>query len=117
MKIMISTRGDFVSPRFDMSSEVIIATCYDHQLMEEPRSLILSDISAEVLCDLALKENVATVVCGGIEDEHYQFLIWKKIKVIDAVIGPYVDALQLAMDNELKPGTILAGVKSREVAS
>lgn len=117
MKIMISTRGDFVSPRFDLSSEVIIATCYDHQLMEEPRSLILSDISAEVLCDLALKENVATVICGGIEDEHHQFLTWKKITVIDAVIGPYIDALQLAMDNELTSGTILAGVTSREVAS
>ncbi len=116
MKIMISTRGDFVSPRFDLSSEVVIATCYDHQLMEEPRSLILSDISAEVLCDLALKEDVALVVCGGIEDEHYKFLIWKKIKVIDAVIGPYADVLQLAMNNELQSGTIFAGVASREVA-
>jgi predicted Fe-Mo cluster-binding NifX family protein len=117
MKIMISTRGDFVSPRFDLSSEVIIATCYDYQLMEEPRSLILADISAEVLCDLALKENVAVIVCGGIEEEHYQFLIWKKITVIDAVIGPYADALKLVLNNKLKSGTILPGVTTREVAS
>ncbi|MCF8056154.1 MAG: hypothetical protein K9K37_05905 [Desulfocapsa sp.] len=117
MKIMISTRGDFVSPRFDLSSEVIIATYYDQQLMEEPRSLILSDVSAEILCDLALKENVSTVICGGIEEEHYQFLTWKKVTVIDAVIGPYADVLQLLMDNRLKPGTILPGVTSREVAA
>lgn len=117
MKIMISTRGDFVSPRFDLSSEVIIATYYDQQLMEEPRSLLLSDVSAEILCDLALRENVAIVVCGGIEEEHYQFLTWKKITVIDAVIGPYTDALQLAMESQLEPGTILPGATSREVAS
>jgi len=114
---MISTRGDFVSPRFDLSSEVTIATCYDQQLMEEPRTLILSEISAEILCDLALKENVAIIICGGIQEEHYQFLTWKKITVIDAVVGPYADALRLAMENQLQSGTILPGVKSREVAS
>lgn len=117
MKIMITTRGDFVSPRFDLSFEVIVATCYDQQLMEEPRSLILSEVSAEILCDLALKEEVAIVICGGIEKEHYQFLTWKKITVIDSVIGPYVDALQLTLDNNLESGAILPGVTSREVAS
>lgn len=116
MKIMISTRGDFVSPRFDLSSEVIIATCYDQQIMEEPRSLILADISAEILCELALKEKVAIVVCGGIEEEHFQFLSWKKIKVIDGVIGPFAEVLQLVLDNRLTPGAILPGVISREVA-
>ncbi len=116
MKVMISTRGDFVSPRFDLSSEVILATCYDQQLMEEPRSLILADISAEVLCDLALKEKVAIIVCGGIEEEHYQFLSWKKITVIDGVIGPYADVLQMVLDNSLQSGAILPGVASREVA-
>ncbi len=117
MKIMITARGDFVSPRFDLSSEVIVATCYDQQLMEEPRSLILAEVSAEIICDLALKEKVATVVCGGIEEEHYKFLTWKKIKVIDAVVGPYADVLRLAMDNNLEAGIILPGVTSREVAS
>ena len=117
MKIMITTCGDFVTPRFDLSSEVIIATYYDQQLMEEPRPLILAEVSAEILCELALKEKVAIVVCGGIEEQHYQFLTWKKITVIDAVIGPYTDVLQLVVDNTLEPGTILPGVTSREVAS
>jgi hypothetical protein len=117
MKIMITIRGDFVSPRFDLSSEVIVATYYDQQLMEEPRSLLLAEVSAEIICDLALKEKVAIVICGGIEEEHYQFLTWKKITVIDAVVGPYTDVLQLAVDSGLEPGTILPGVTSREVAS
>ncbi len=116
MKILMTTRGDFISPRFDLSPEVIIATYYDQQLLEEPRSIIVSDVSAETICDFALKENVGIVVCGGIEEEHYQFLTWKKITVIDAVVGPYADVLQLVMNNRLESGTILPGVTSREVA-
>lgn len=111
---MITTRGDFVSPRFDMSSEAIIATCYDQQLLEEPHSLVLSNVSAELICDLALKENIDVVICGGIEEQHYQFLIWKKITVFDSVIGPHAVVLQLAMDNALQAGAILPGVRSRE---
>jgi hypothetical protein len=114
---MITTRGDFVSPRFDMSLEVIIATCYDRQLLEEPHTLVLSKVSAEVICDLALKEKIDIVICGGIEEQHYQFLIWKKIIVFDSVIGPHVKVLRLAMDNTLEPGTILPGVDSREKVS
>ena len=117
MKILITTRGDFVSPRFDLTPEVLIATCYDRQLLEDPRTIILSDISAEIICDLALVEKVTTVICGGIEELHYQFLTWKKITVIDAVVGPHADVLQLVMNNNLKPGSILPGVTSREVAS
>jgi len=115
MKIMITIRGDFVSPRFDLSPEVIIATYYDGRLLEEPRSIIVSDVSAEIICDLALQENVATVICGGVEEQHYQFLTWKKITVIDAVVGPYAEVLQLVMNNTLDPGTILPGVTSKEV--
>jgi hypothetical protein len=111
---MITTRGDFVSPRFDMSLEVIIATCHDRQLQEEPHSLVLSKVSAEVICDLALKEKIDIVICGGIEEQHYQFLIWKKITVFDSVIGPHAGVLRLAMDKTLESGTILPGVNTRE---
>jgi len=116
VKIMITIRGDFVSPRFDLSSEVIVATYYDGQLLEEPHSIIISDVSAEKICDLALKEKVALVICGGIEDQHFQFLKWKKITIIDAIVGPYADVLQLVMNNVFEPGTILPGVTTREVS-
>ncbi len=116
MKIMITIRGDFVSPRLDLSSEVIIATYYDGQLLEEPHSIIISDVSAEKICDLVLKENVATVICGGIEEQHYQFLSWKKITVIDAVVGPHARVLHEAMNNTIEAGTIFPGVTAREVS-
>ncbi|MGW8195320.1 MAG: NifB/NifX family molybdenum-iron cluster-binding protein [Desulforhopalus sp.] len=114
MKVMITVRGDFVSPRFDMSSEVIIAAYYDRRLLEEPHSLILSDVSAEMICNLALREDIGVVICGGIEDQHHKFLTWRKITVIDSVIGPHVDALELVLQDKLSSNTILAGVTSRE---
>lgn len=117
MKILITVRGDFVAPRFDQTAEVIIAACYDHQLLEEPRSIILSEFSAEKMCDLVLKENVSVVVCGAIEEKHYQFLTWKKIVVIDSVIGPYKDAMELAVTNALVAGSILQGATFSGVVS
>lgn len=114
MKILITVWGDFVSPRFDMSSEVIVATCYDRQLLEEPRSIILSSVSGELICDLVMKENIEVVVCGGIEEQHYQFLVWKKIKVFDSVIGPHAEVLDLAIKHTLTPNIILPGTINHE---
>ncbi|MBW1749364.1 MAG: hypothetical protein JRJ37_01410 [Deltaproteobacteria bacterium] len=60
--------------------------------------------------------NLPSRKISGIEEQHYQFLTWKKITVIDAVVGPYADVLELAMNNNLEPGSILPGVTSKEVA-
>lgn len=107
MKIFIATAGDAIAPRFDMASEAIIAVCYDRQLLEEPRALLMADASAEMLCEMILKEQVKTVICCGIEEEHYCFLRWKKVNVFDSVIGSWQQALRLAMTGELRAGSIL----------
>ncbi|MBM9519375.1 hypothetical protein JWG39_06000 [Desulforhopalus vacuolatus] len=107
MKLLIPTCGNHVAPRFDNATEVLIATCYDRQLLEEPRFILLANPSAEGLCDMILKEQVKCVVCCGIEEEHYRFLKWKKITVIDSVIGRWKPALDLAVGGELSAGDIL----------
>ena len=109
MKILMTIRGDYVAPRFDSAAEVLIATCYDHQLLEEPRSIILDHVSAERICDIALKENISTLICGGIEEQHYQFLVWKHIKVFENVIGPHDVVLQAVIENQLTAGSLFAG--------
>lgn len=107
MKILIPIEGDLIAPRFDMANEVVVATCYDRQLLEEPRSLLIATASADVLCEMIFKEQVKTVICCGIEEECYRFLHWKKIVVFDSVIGPWKRALTLAMSGELQTGSIL----------
>jgi predicted Fe-Mo cluster-binding NifX family protein len=109
MKILITINKDEVAPRFDLASEIQITETKAGKITGEPRLILLTGSSGEDICALAIKENISLLICGGIEDAHYQYLKWKKIKVVDGVIGPYEQALLSAMKNDLKPGAILPG--------
>ena len=101
MKILITIQKNEVAPRFDQTSEILITETAGENITGEPRIILLPGTSGEDICGLA--------ICGGIEDTHYQYLKWKKIKVVDGVIGPYKQALNFAIANNLKPGAILPG--------
>lgn len=109
MKILITIQKNEVAPRFDQVSEILITETDGGKNTGEPRIILLPGTSGEDICSLAIKENISLVICGGIEDTHYQYLKWKKIKVVDGVIGPYEQALNLAITNNLKSGEILPG--------
>jgi len=109
MKILITISKNHVEPRFDLSSEIVIASARDGQILGEPRIILLPGASSEEICALVIKEDVSVVICGGIEEVHYQYLTWKKVKVIDSIIGPYEQALNLALSDKLEAGTILPG--------
>lgn len=109
MKILITIEKNEVSPRFDQTSEILIIETEEGKNSDEPRIILLPGSSGEDICSLAIKENISLVVCGAIEDTHYQYLKWKKIKVIDGVIGPYEIAVDFAINNTLKPRIILPG--------
>ena len=47
------------------------------------------------------------MVCGGIEEAHFQYLTWKRIAVLDSVIGPADRLLARYAKGELQPGDIL----------
>lgn len=106
-KILITVQGDFVAQRFDLAAEVIIVTAESGQLSDKPRTIIMERPSPEDLCNMIMEENITLVICGGIEDRHYQFLTWKKIRVIDFVIGDHHSILKKAIAGELNPGDLL----------
>jgi len=106
-KILIPIFGNDVSPRFDLTAEVYIVTTDVGGHYQDERIVVLPQISAEQLCHLILTENVDVVICGGIEDEYYQYLVWKRIKVYDSVIGPWNIAISRFLDNSLQSGDIL----------
>jgi predicted Fe-Mo cluster-binding NifX family protein len=108
MKILITIHLNSVAQRFDLASEVLIADHDGQKIIGRPRTIIMSRPSAEELCNLIIKEDIKTVICGGIEELHYKFLTWKKVDVLDSVIGDYSTALDLAADGTLTSGTILA---------
>ena len=108
MKILVTLRADDVAPRFDLCTEVLIGDFTEGKPGPELRNVLLSGPSGDELCSLILKENAGVIVCGGIEESFFQYLLWKKVKVIDRVIGPSSKALMLAFEGRLQPGVVLA---------
>ncbi len=111
MKILITVQDNSVAPRFDQATEVIIAEHDGQQMKGEPRTIILPHKSAEELSDLIVKEGVQCVVCGGIEDSFHKFFTWKKITVIDGIIGSHTEALHMVFAGSLRPGMILPSAR------
>jgi predicted Fe-Mo cluster-binding NifX family protein len=82
-KILIPLFSDQIAPRFDLATNVCIVIIEDNLFQQ--KTVVLP--SAEELSYYILTEKIDTLICGGIEDEYYQYLIWKKVNVIDNVIG------------------------------
>jgi len=111
-KILITIYEEDVAPRFDLASEVFISSLNDRGEIAESRTIVLASASPEELCHMILLQGITHVICGGIEDEFYQYLNWKKIKVIDSVIGPYEKILELFLKGCLEQGTNLMSAKA-----
>ncbi len=105
--VLVPLLDGAVAPRFDLATEVLIARARKGRLSGEPRVVLLPGASADALCSLVLEEHVTHVVCGGIEDSHYQYLTWKKVEVVDGVIGKWEGVLRLLLSRELRRGTIV----------
>lgn len=112
MKILVTVNKAHISPRFDLTIEALIATCEEKRLITPFRTILLTRPSPEELCSLIMKENIDIVICGGIEEKHLKYLTWKKITVIHSVIGPYAEALNIAIDDTLEDGCILPGAEA-----
>jgi predicted Fe-Mo cluster-binding NifX family protein len=105
-KILIPLSGDDVAPRFDLAPEAFVAVIRSDGSLTEERTIILPEASAEALCHLILAEKVDLVVCCGIEDEFYQYLKWKKARVIDSEMGPYSGVLDKVVKGTISNGAI-----------
>lgn len=108
MKILFTAQGSQIAPRFDLCTEVhIVVTDTEGVLLGEPRTVLLPGPSSDELCRLAIREEISLLICGGIEETHYQYLLWKKIAVIDRVIGPWTRILTQILTEGLAAGTVL----------
>ena len=107
VNLLVPLSGEMVAPRFDVASEVLIARVRKGRLAGEPRIVLLPGPSADALCSLVLDERITDVACGGIEDAHFQYLGWKKVRVVDRVIGSWEAVLRLFLAGELRSGTVV----------
>ena len=106
-KLMVIIQGDFVAPRFDLATEVLIVRFENNTVVGEPKMIIRERSSDEALCQMAVEEHITNIICGGIEEVHFNFLVWKKITVLDAVIGSWQTAVEKCVAGTLQQGEIL----------
>ena len=106
-KILIPLHENNVAPRFDLATEVVIVNFTGKAGPWDKRMMVLPCASADKLCHLIITEGIQTVICNGIEDDHFQYLTWKRIEVIDSVIGSSESALNRFAEGTLKSGEIL----------
>ena len=104
-KVLIPLYKDEVAPRFDLCAEVLIVM-YGSDGRTGENIIVLQQPSPEDLCHMILKEKIDLVICGGIEEEYYQYLNWKNVKVIDDVIGEKDAVLAGYEKGGLKSGDI-----------
>jgi predicted Fe-Mo cluster-binding NifX family protein len=69
--------------------------------------MVLAHASAEDLCQLISNEGIDAVICNGIEEEFFEYLTWKKVQVLDSVMGSWKRALNLFVQGKLTAGSIL----------
>lgn len=106
-KILVTLHENDVAPRFDLTTELLIVSGADAPERREKRMVVLPRASADQLCHLIVTEGVRVVICGGIEDTYFQYLAWKRVRVIDSVIGTVAAVLNRFYEGTLDPGTII----------
>ena len=114
-KLMVIIQGDFVAPRFDLATEVLIVRFEKNNTVGEPKMIIRERSSDEALCQMAVEEQITDIICGGIEEVHFYFLVWKKIKVFDAFIGSWQIALEKCIAGTLQQGEIIIPEKDERL--
>jgi predicted Fe-Mo cluster-binding NifX family protein len=102
-KVLIPLYNNEVAPRFDLATDVMTVE-YDKTGKVSESVIVLPQASSEDLCALATSGNADVVICGGIGEEYYQYLVWKGISVYDDVTGP-VDRIV----HELRRGRLSSG--------
>lgn len=108
---LITLCRDEIAPRFDMTAEALVVPLDPPgtEAGEEFQHLVLAHASNEELCDVITRSGVSVVVCGGIEEDYYHYLRWKRIDVICNVMGRFEDVLRELAAGRLGPGDCLYG--------
>lgn len=106
-KVLICLYENEVTPRFDLTREVLIAVIGDAGKVQGEKELVLPHASVEIICNMILTEGIQVVICGGIEEEYYQYLTWKNVTVLDSVIGDIRVVLDRFAEGRLRAGDIL----------
>lgn len=105
--VLVPLLRENVAPRFDLAVELLLAA-FDEDRAEVGRQhVMLAHSSADELCDFILRQGVNALIVGGIEEEYYHYLRWKRVEVLDGIMGPVNLVLERYARGRLTAGDIL----------
>jgi len=105
--LLVPLLRDNVAPRFDLAVELLLVGLDEEHQETGRQNVMLAHSSADELCDFILRQGVSAVIVGGITEEYYHYLRWKRVEVLDGVMGPADLAVTLFAQGRLAPGDIL----------
>ena len=106
-KVLIPLHRDDVAPRFDLAVEVLLAELDEEGRVAGRQGVFLAHASGDELCDFILKNGVEVLIVNGIEEDYYHYLRWKRVEVVDGVMGPADEALARYAAGRLAAGDTL----------
>jgi hypothetical protein len=102
--VAICTFENRVSPRFDLSIEILI---YDQQDLPEKgplEKIHASSLTPEEKVRVLFEKEIEAVVVGGIQERYQEMLLSHQITVIWGVIGELKEVLHAYRRDSLYPG-------------
>lgn len=110
-RMLIPLTGRDVAPRFDAALAVLLADLPDlpdsSGAAVSTETIVLPRASADELCEFILTHGVTVVVANGIPEDHYHYLRWKRVEVIDDIMGPAQEAVRRYLAGTLQAGAIV----------
>ena len=105
--LLVPLLREDVAPRFDLAVELLLVSLDENRAETGRQHLMLAHSSADELCDFILRQGVSALVVGGIEEEYFHYLRWKRVEVLDGVMGPAGLAVERYAAGRLAAGDIL----------
>jgi predicted Fe-Mo cluster-binding NifX family protein len=106
-RVLVTLRDEYVSPRFDLATEVLLVDLAEDGEELTRRLVVLQEASAESLCQFVISNGIDELICGAIEEEFHQYLTWKKVRVLDSVVAEWETALAAHREGSLSEGDVL----------
>lgn len=113
MKVAIPHFGEDVAPCFEYSASIAIFTVRGTTVVGQMEFTLQSGEAFDRV-RLLRDQNVATLICGGVQESFENLLQASGIRVISWVTGDVRKLLELFMRGELVPGSGRLGNEARD---
>jgi len=101
MKIAIPIHGSRVMPRFGCTREMMVVTVEDGRIVSTKPKTMTPEMLFALPAVLAT-EQIAVLICGGIDPRFQHAILAQNIQLVWGVIGEWQDVLQAYLNGTLQ---------------